>query len=91
MVISEAGLLKFVLRLYPAFESWGKMLSRPFCRPLHCMWMKAPSGLKERTIGFTFILPVGQRLKLFHRKRGNEAIVGLNIIPRYGGVIIHDC
>lgn len=33
----------------------------------------------------------GTTLKLFHRKRGKEAIVGLNIIPRYGGVILHDC
>jgi hypothetical protein len=33
----------------------------------------------------------GTTLKVLHRKRGNEAIVALNIIPRYGGVIIHDC
>jgi len=26
-----------------------------------------------------------------HRKRGNQAINDINIIPRYGGVIIHDC
>ncbi len=30
-------------------------------------------------------------LKLLHRQRGRDAIVGLNIVPRYGGVIIHDC
>ena len=30
-------------------------------------------------------------MKLLHRKRGRGAIVGRNIIPRYGGVIIHDC
>ncbi len=33
----------------------------------------------------------GTTLKLLHRKRGKQAIEGLNIIPRYGGVIIHDC
>ena len=33
----------------------------------------------------------GITLKLLHRKRGKEAIVDLNIILRYGGVIIHDC
>ena len=26
-----------------------------------------------------------------HKNRGKEAIEDINIIPRYGGVIIHDC
>ena len=30
-------------------------------------------------------------LKLLHRRRGKEAIHYFDIIPRYGGVIIHDC
>jgi len=30
-------------------------------------------------------------LKFLHRKRGKEAIEFINIIPRYGGAIIHDC
>jgi transposase len=30
-------------------------------------------------------------LKLLHAKRGSEAIDDFNIIPRYGGTIIHDC
>ncbi len=30
-------------------------------------------------------------LKFLHRKRGKEAINDINIVPRYGGVIIHDC
>ena len=30
-------------------------------------------------------------LKRLHRKRGKEAIESIDIIPRYGGVIIHDC
>ena len=30
-------------------------------------------------------------LKLLHPKRGKEAIKENDIIPRYGGVLIHDC
>lgn len=30
-------------------------------------------------------------LKFLHAKRGAEAVDELNIIPRYGGVIVHDC
>ena len=33
----------------------------------------------------------GLTIKLLHRKRGLEAIESFNIIPRYKGVIIHDC
>ena len=33
----------------------------------------------------------GITLKFLHRKRGKAAIEAINIIPRYGGKIIHDC
>jgi hypothetical protein len=30
-------------------------------------------------------------LKFLHPKRGREAIEAIGVIPRYGGVVIHDC
>ncbi|WP_368086454.1 transposase [Nitrosomonas sp. Nm34] len=30
-------------------------------------------------------------LKFLHRNRGKAAIEAINIIPRYGGAIMHDC
>ena len=30
-------------------------------------------------------------LKILHEKRGKKAIEDINIIPKYGGTIIHDC
>ena len=30
-------------------------------------------------------------LKFLHRKRGLEAMEAIGVIPRYGGVIVHDC
>jgi len=90
-VISEASLLKFVWRLHQALESWeaeaiGNLLQSP---SLH---VDETSFRVERKNHWIHVYSSGgTTLKLLHRKRGKEAIVGLNIIPRYGGVIIHDC
>jgi transposase len=89
--IAEASLLKFVLRLYQALEDWEAEAIE--------MLLQAPSVHVDETSlrveGKNHWIHVyssgGTTLKLLHRKRGKEAIVGLNIIPRYGGVIIHDC
>lgn len=90
-VISEASLLKFVLRLHQALESWEAEAIENL--------LQAPSVHVDETSfrveGKNHWIHVyssgGTTLKLLHRKRGKEAIVGLNIIPRYGGTIIHDC
>jgi len=90
-VISEASLLKFVLRLHFSLEQWEQDAIERI--------IKAPSVHVDETSfrveGKNYWIHVyssgGTTLKLLHRKRGKDAIVGLNIIPRYGGVIIHDC
>ena len=90
-VLSEASLLKFVLRLHLALESWE----------LHAIEqiLKAPainvdetSFRVDRKRFWIHVLSAGDiTLKFLHRKRGLEAIEDIHIIPRYGGVIIHDC
>lgn len=90
-VISEASLLKFVWRLHQALEDWEAEAIKTL--------LQAPSlhvdETSFRVAGKNHWIHVyssgGTTLKLLHRKRGKEAIVGINIIPRYGGVIIHDC
>lgn len=90
-IISEASLLKYVLRLYQALEDWEaiaieKLLQAP---SIH---VDETSFKVERKNHWIHVYSSGGiTLKLLHRKRGNEAIIGLDIIPRYGGVIIHDC
>lgn len=90
-VISEASLLKYVLRLHQALEVWEataieKLLQAP---SIH---VDETSFKVERQRHWIHVYSSGDiTMKLLHRRRGNEAIVGLDIIPRYGGVIIHDC
>lgn len=90
-VISEASLLKYVLRLYQALGDWeATAIERLLQAP--SIHVDETSFKVERKNHWIHVYSSGGiTLKLLHRKRGNDAIVGLNIIPRYGGVIIHDC
>ena len=90
-VISEATLLKFVWRLHLALERWEAdaivdILQAP---SLHVDETSLRVDRKNHWIHV--YSSGGTTLKFLHRKRGNEAIVGLDIIPKYSGVIIHDC
>lgn len=90
-VVAEASLLKFVLRLHQALEPWeARAIETLLLEPaLHADETSFRVDCKNYWIHV--YSAGGTTLKLLHRKRGNEAIVGLNIIPRYGGAIIHDC
>jgi len=91
IVISEASLLKFVLRFHQALEAWEIQTTKQL--------LKAPSINVDETSfrvdkknHWIHVYSSGDiTLKFLHRKRGTEAIDSIDIIPRYGGVIIHDC
>lgn len=90
-VISEASLLKFVWRLHQALEQWEtEAIERLLQAP--SVHVDETSFRVEGKNHWIHVYSSGETtLKLLHRKRGKEAIVDINIIPRYGGVIIHDC
>jgi len=91
VVIAEATLLKFVLRLHQALEDWEvqaieQLLKAP---ALH---VDETSLRVDRKNHWIHVYSAGDiTLKFLHRKRGKEAIESINLIPRYGGAIIHDC
>jgi len=90
-LLSEASLLKFVLRLHQALEGWEQqgieqLLQAP------SVHVDETSFRVNRKNHWIHVYSSGQiTLKFLHRKRGKEAIEAINIIPRYGGTIIHDC
>ncbi len=90
-VISEATLLKFVWRLHQALETWeAKSIESILWAP--SIHVDETSFRVEGKNSWIHVYSSGGiTLKLLHRKRGKEAIVDMNIIPRYSGVIIHDC
>ena len=91
VVIAEATLLRFVLRLHQALEGWEqtsieKILATPAIN------VDETSLRVDKKNHWIHVYSSGDlTLKFLHRKRGLEAIDDISIIPRYGGVIIHDC
>lgn len=91
VVIAEASLLKFILRLYQALAKWELSATEQL--------LKAPSMNVDETSlrvdkknHWIHVYSAGDiTLKRLHRRRGMDAIDAINIIPRYGGAIIHDC
>ncbi len=91
VVISEATLLKFVWRLYQALERWEVKSIEDILQAPSIHVDETSFRVDRKNHWIHVYSSGGTTLKLLHRKRGKEAIVDLNIIPRYGGVIIHDC
>jgi transposase len=90
-VISEASLLKFVFRLHEALATWeaeaiDQLLQNP------TVHTDETSSRVAKQNHWIHVYCAGDiTLKFLHRQRGKEAIESINIIPRYGGAIIHDC
>jgi transposase len=89
--IAESSMLQFVWRLHLALEQWesnaiDQLLKSP------SMNVDETSLRVDKKNHWIHVYSAGDiTLKLLHRRRGTEAINDINIIPRYSGVIIHDC
>ena len=89
--LSEATLLKFVLRLHEALEAWeASAMARILTQP--ALHVDETSLQVDRKKHWIHVYASGEiTLKRLHRNRGKRAIEEIGIIPRYGGAIIHDC
>jgi len=90
-LISEASMLKFVLRLHEALAQWEKAtISQLLEQP--AMHVDETSFRVNKKNQWIHVYSAGDiTLKLLHPNRGKKAMNAINIIPRYGGSIIHDC
>jgi transposase len=89
--ISEASLLKYVMQLHRALAVWEQSaIEQLIAMPaLHADETSLRVDKKNHWI---HVCSSGDiTLKFLHPKRGCEAIEDIGIIPRYGGVVIHDC
>lgn len=90
-LISEATLLDYIIRLHVVLEPW-EMASKQQLLAAQCINTDETSFRVEKKNHWVHVYSAGDiTLKMLHKKRGKEAIEAIGIIPKYGGVIVHDC
>lgn len=90
-VLSESTLLKYVLKLHRALEVWEKQAIEALLKS-KAMHVDETSMRVDKKNYWVHVCSAGLiTVKQLHRKRGKEAMDEHNIIPRYSGVIVHDC
>lgn len=89
--ISQATMLKYILQFYLSLESWeSKQLEKLLRQPV--IHVDETSIRVNKVNYWIHVYTSGNiSLQFVHEKRGSEAVEDIGIIPRYGGVIIHDC
>ena len=89
--LSEATLLGYVAQLHHALAQWERhAIERLLASP--AMHVDETSLRVDRKNHWIHVYCAGTlTVKCLHAKRGREAIEAIGIIPRYGGVAVHDC
>ena len=91
VLISEATILKYVLQLHQALAEWERSAIETLLA-MPAMHVDETSLRVDRQNHWIHVCSAGDiTLKFLHPKRGQEAMQAIGVIPRYGGVIIHDC
>lgn len=90
-IISEATMLSYVLRLYYALDRWEISVKEALLKH-KCIHADETSMRVDKKNYWIHSYSSGDiTLKCLHKKRGTEAMEAINIIPRYGGTVVHDC
>ena len=90
-VISQATILNYVMQLHHALAEWERSaIEQILAQP--AMHVDETSLRVEKKNHWIHVCSASEiTLKFLHPKRGCEAIEAIGVIPRYAGVVIHDC
>lgn len=89
--ISQATMLKYVMSFYLSLAKWEaekiiEILKMPV---IH---VDETSIRVNKKTYWIHVYTFGNiSLQFIHRKRGIEAVNDIGILPKYGGIIVHDC
>jgi transposase len=89
--ISEASILKCVMQLHHALADWEQSAIEQLLA-MPAMHVDETSLRVDKSNHWIHVYSSGDiTCKFLHPKRGREAIDAIGVIPRYSGVVIHDC
>lgn len=89
--LSQTTILNYVLRLHIALAEWEQASIEQILQQPALNTDETSMRVNKRNQWVHVISGGDITLKFLHPKRGKEAIEDIGIIPRYGGVLIHDC
>ena len=91
LAVSQATILKYVMQLHHALAAWEQAAMEQILA-LPAMHVDETSLRVNKRNHWIHVCSSGEiTLKFLHPKRGRAAIEAIGVIPRYGGVVIHDC
>ena len=91
LIIAQATMLKYITQLYLSLEAW-EIESIDYLLQQQAIHTDETALRVDKKNHWIHVYSAGEiTLKFLHGNRGKKAIEDINIIPRYGGTIIHDC
>lgn len=89
--ISQATMLKYVMNFYLSLAKWEAEKIKELLK-MPVIHVDETSIRVNKVNYWIHVYTYGNiSLQFVHRSRGIEAIDDIGIIPRYGGIIVHDC
>jgi transposase-like protein len=90
-VISQATMLKYVYQFYLSLEKWeAKQMKELLKMPV--IHVDETSLRVNKINHWLHVYTYGDiSLQFVHPERGKNAVNDIGIIPKYGGIIVHDC
>lgn len=90
-MIAESTMLTFIIRLHGALAAWENEAKAALLKTTYIHVDETSLRVDKKNYWIHVYASGDITLKFLHKKRGKEAIEEVDIIPRYDGVIIHDC
>jgi len=89
--LSEATFLSYIMQLYLALALWEDAAKEYVLRQKSIYTDETSLRVAKKKQWIHVYSSNDVTLKFLHKKRGTEAMKDINLIPRYGGTIVHDC
>lgn len=89
--ISQATMLKYIMSFYLSLAKWEAEKIKELLK-MPVIHVDETSVRINKVTYWIHVYTYGNiSLQFVHRSRGIEAVNDIGIIPKYGGIIVHDC